>query len=145
MICIPRFNISTDLPPPDSDPFIPQCGFCRSCFTTDEPFFEFERTTVTRVNETYVNLTCEVDSNIPRFSINWSISESEEDDTDELVDGGLIDEKPISIREIMQRDLTMISVLTAPDIVLEQDIRCTVVSSTESQSSMSGAFVEGNQ
>lgn len=142
MVCRTTFNLSAGFPPAGKDPFIPECGFCARCFTTETPFYVFKSTDVFRLNATYVNLTCGVESNIPRpqFSLNWMISD-EEGRRRMLVNGGLVDGKVISIR--VTRDYSLTSTLTAPDSVLEQDVRCTAVSSYKNQSSDSGAFIEG--
>lgn len=142
LVCLPMFRLS-DLPPPqsisDNNLFVRICGYCVSGFSTDEHFFEFERTEVTQVNETYVNLTCQVESNA-QFFIVWST-----DDQTRLEDGGLFDDEFISIHttETMEIDneLIMTSVLIAPDSILEQDnLQCTAESGLGSQSSMMGAF-----
>ena len=152
MVCRPGFNIS-DIPPPTRDgntPFIAECGFCKASYTTEETFYDFDMTTVTRINDTYVRLVCEVMSNIPQFSVNWSISDpADANERIQLDDIDTFDELPISIVNNRQGQSGLVSTLIAPDSILamETDIRCMAESIFKSESSESGAFVlvEGNQ
>ena len=142
MVCIPSFNLSSDLPPPGGDPFIPECGYCVTCFMTEEPYFEFEETLVTRINATYVELVCEIESNVNPFMVAWQVSDEEGGDQTTIGDGDLIEGKSVGVRT-ESRPGSMTSELTAPDVVLEQDIRCVATSDFASQSSEMGAFEEG--
>lgn len=147
MACRPTLNVSTDLPSADPFGFIPECGFCIICFQTGDPYFEFETTAVRRINATYLELICEVLSNLAQYSVGWSIEEENDEDGEEdvrttLVDRALVDGKPVSISVLTLSSVT--STLIAPDVVLEQDIQCTASADVLSQSSESGAFEEGN-
>ena len=144
MVCIPRFNLSSDLPPPGGDPFFPECGYCVTCFMTEEPFFEFEQTHVTRLNATYLALVCEVESNVDQFMVAWQITDEEGGEQTTIRDRDLIEGNPVRVRTTSSRTGSMTSILTAPDIVLEQDIQCMATSEFGSQSSDVGAFEEGN-
>ena len=136
MVCRPTFNLSTVLPSAGERPFTPECGHCARCFATETPFYDFERTDVVRINATYVQLVCEVRSNIPvkDFSLRWTIG-AEEGRRRMLMNGDLVDGKLISIKDTLR-----ISKLTAPDSVLERDVRCRAVSNYKTQSSERGAF-----
>ena len=145
MVCRPTFNLSVDLPSAGEDPFIPECGFCAPCFSTPTPFYDFESTDVVRLNATYVQLVCEVESNIPKeeISLRWTISDEEGRRRMMLVNGDLVDGKMISIKDTPALSVT--SKLTAPDSVLERDVRCRAVSQYKSQSTERGAFTEEDE
>ena len=139
MVCRQTFNLSTDLPPPGRNPFIIECA---PCFATETPFYDFDSTEVTRLNDTYIRLLCEVKSNVPHFTVNWSVRD--EATRRGLMNGSLVDEKPVSISDT-SRDGSVKSSLTAPDDVLMQDVQCTASSDgLGTQSSERGAFVAGN-
>lgn len=145
MVCRPPFNLSADLPSAGQDPFIPECGFCAPCFATDTPFYKFERTSVHRLNTTYVQLVCEVRSNIPmnEFFLRWTISDEDGGRRRMLMNGALVDGKMVSIKDMP--GLSVTSELTALDSVLERDVRCRAVSQYKTQSSDRGAFIEGKE
>lgn len=144
LVCLPRFNISTDIPPADKEPFIPQCGFCVVCFKTLDLNFEFLPLSASVVNETYVNLTCPVEANVP-FSVVWSVEIGVDPNTGtelrvELVDGGGIDGEQISITDDLVvledgTDFVITSVLIAPDAVLDMNVECIANSSFGSSES----------
>ena len=145
MVCRPDFNISA-IPPPNRDgntPFIADCGFCVTRYTTEEVYYDFDQTSVTRINNTYVRLVCEVMSNIPRFFINWSISDPEDASEQLLLENNDVigDQQRVSIVNDRQGSSGLVSTLIAPEIVLERDVQCTAESDYESESSESGAFV----
>lgn len=138
-VCIPRFNFSTDIPPDNRPPLIPECGVCFVCFETLPLNFEFLTVGTSRVNETYVNVTCEVEVNVD-FSIIWTIVISPADATvDEemvvdLIDGDFISGGRIAIQSnsaILDggTDFVIASVLIAPEVVLEMDLECIAESS----------------
>ena len=145
MVCRPgSVNLTTDLPPTGAeDPYLAQCGYCITCFKTEEAYFEFESTSVARINASYVALLCEVASNLVSFSINWSISEEEGGETMMLEDGSFVDGNLVSVK-VEQLSATT-SILTAPNVVLERDVQCTAESTVLSQSSEKGAFEYGNR
>ena len=147
LVCRQTFNFST-VPRPPNDPRIPDCGFCSICFETDEQNFMFETTLVSRIDDTYVNLTCQVKSNA-NFEIFWTFVslESGSSRRRRLGEGDLIDGDRVSIDDTTLQDangvgVTVTSSLTAPDIVLEQSVECLAESEFESRRSMMGAFEE---
>lgn len=142
MVCRPGFNMSS-IPPLNQDgntPFINECGYCTTCYTTEGAFYDFDMTTVTRINKTHIRLVCDVVSNIPRFFINWSISDPVNNERMVLENGDVIDEEPVSIVNEPQGSDSYMSTLVAPDVILERDVRCEANSDYKSQSSESGAF-----
>lgn len=137
LVCLPRFNISTDLPPPPREPVIPECGFCRLCFQTLDVNFEYLTTEAVRLNETHVNYTCEIEVNV-EFSIVWFSNNQS------LADGDLIDEEPLSIRSEMVlldggTDYVVNSMLIAPDALTDTYVRCEAVTAFISES----VYLEG--
>ena len=142
-VCLPRFNISSDIPPDiNRPPLIPECGFCFICFQTLELNYEFLTVGSSRVNETHVNAICEVEANVD-FSILWTIVMSPagaaEDQVVDLIDGDFVSGGRISIQSnsmILEdgTDLVITSVLTAPEDVLEMELQCIVESSFEFKS-----------
>ena len=148
MVCRPDFNISSipRLNRNGNTPYINECGYCTTCYTTEEVFYDFDMTTVTRINDTHVRLVCDVMSNIPHFSINWSISDSVDANERLMLDNGdVVDEQPVSIVNEHQGLNGFMSTLIAPETILERDIQCMADSDYKTQSSESGAFelIEG--
>lgn len=144
MVCRPRFNIRgiPPLTPSGTTRFIAECGYCTACYTTEEAFYDFDMTTVTRINDTHVQLVCDVMSNIPQFFINWSISDPENVSERLILDNGdVVDELPVSVINERQGSNGYMSTLIAPETILERDVLCTANSTDyRSQSSESGAF-----
>ena len=143
MVCRPGFNLST-IPPltrSGTTRFIPNCGYCSACYTTEEVFYDFDMTTATRINDTYVRFTCDVTSNIRRFFINWSISDSVDVNKQMILDSSdVIDELPISILDERQGSGGLMSTLIAPGTILERDVQCIAQSTYKTQPSEIGAF-----
>jgi hypothetical protein len=132
--------------PSGNTPFIPDCGYCTACYATEEDFYDFEMTTVTRVNATHVQLLCDVTSNVPQFFINWSISDPEAaNGRMRLDDGDVIDDRPVSVINERQGSDGYMSTLIAPEAVLDRDIQCIANSDFGPQPSGSGSFqlIEG--
>lgn len=125
---------------------VPECGLCAVCFQTDPLRITFEETSISRLNDTYVSLTCRVTANVPVIT-EWSaIDISVNADAPQRVsldDGNLVDGQEISVF-IDYSDSGMIhretTVLVAPDIVLEGDVRCAAFTAFGSQRSLPGAF-----
>ena len=149
MICRPGFNTSSIRPPPMPNrltPFIADCGYCTACYSTEEIFYDFDTTTVSRIDATHVQLVCDITSNVAGFTSYWSISDPvNENERIMLDDGGVIDGLPVSIADERQGSGGFMSVLVAPEGVLDRDIQCIANSSFGRQSSESGAFqlIEG--
>ena len=142
LACLPRFNISTDLAPDNSAPLIPECGFCFVCFQTLDLVFEFLTLDSVRVNETYFNVTCNVEANVEFFVI-WTIVESlgmtSEPMRRELTDRDLVGGERISIQfnsMILEdgTDFIINTVLTAPEAVFDMGLQCTTESDFGSES-----------
>lgn len=149
MICRPGFNTSDITPPPmpnGNTPFIADCGYCMACYSTEEVYYDFDTTTVSRINATHVRLVCDITSNVGRFFINWSISDPVNENEEMVLDNGdVIDDQSVSIVNERQGSGGYMSTLVAPEGVLERDIQCIADSSFGRQSSESGAFqlIEG--
>ena len=143
MVCRPRFN-TQNIPPltlNGTTRFIAQCGYCTTCYTTEEVYYDFDMTTVTRINNTHIQLVCDVMSNIPQFFINWSISDPEDaSERTILYNGYVIDELSVSVIDEPWGSNRYMSTLIAPETVLERDVLCTAESIYGRQSSKSGAF-----
>lgn len=143
MVCRPGFNTSR-LPPLNRDgdtPFVRECGLCRTCGTTEAAYYDFDMTSTVRLNSTHVRLVCEVLSNIPRFYINWSISDPVDPNEPIILDtGDTVDEQPISIVNERQGSSGLVSTLVALDSILERDVQCTAVSAYREQSTDVGEF-----
>lgn len=144
MVCRPGFNIS-DIPPltrNGATPFIAECGYCTVCYTTEAVFYDFDTTTVTRLNDTHLRLVCDVMSNVPRFFINWSISDPMDVNERMILESGdIVDEQPVSVVNERQGSDGYMSTLIAPESILERDVLCVANSmSYRDQASESGAF-----
>ena len=149
MICRPGFDTSNIRPPRMPNrltPFIEDCGSCTACYSTEEIFYDFDTTTVSRVNSTHVRLVCDITSNVAGFAINWSISDPVDENERMMLDNGdVIDDLPVFIADERQGSGGFMSVLVAPEGVLDRDIQCIANSNFGRQSSESGAFqlIEG--
>lgn len=142
MVCTPDFNTS-DLPLTGDNPFIPECGYCIRCFMTEQPYFKFDETYVMRLNSTYVELICEVESNVNEFSITWSVAVEEGRERMVISNGDVIEGKLFLVDIASSTPGSVTSTLIAPDIVLDQDVQCMAMSEFASRSSEEGAFFEG--
>lgn len=128
------FNISS-LPVPQTAPRTQECGFCSVCLETEGQRFIFESTKVSRVNETYVNLTCQVESNAD-FTIAWTMvspSNSGSMPRRRLSDGDEVAGERVSITDQTLvdsngRDFTVASYLVAPDIIFNRSVECRAAS-----------------
>ena len=125
VVCLPRVNISNDLPPPPMEPTIPGCGVCRVCFETLPVNYEFLVTEAMLVNQTHTNYTCEVEVNVD-FSLVWSSNGRT------LVDGDLIDGVPVSIQSAKElldggTDYVIRSWLIGPDALTDMFVTCEAV------------------
>ena len=144
MVCRPGFNIS-DIPPltrNGATPLIAECGYCTVCYTTEAVFYDFDMTTVTRLNDTHLRLVCDVMSNVPQFFINWSISDPVDVNERMILESGdIVDEQPVSVVNERQGSDGYMSTLIAPESILERDVLC-VANSTlyRDQASESEAF-----
>ena len=153
LVCLPRFNISTAALPPESNTtFISECGFCSVCFRTDDLVFEFMLTECSRVNESHVNLTCQIESNLD-FFIEWSVGiidpETDEPRRMKLVDGELFYMEPVSIYENSIEieggmEIIVTSELIVSDSIFQMDVECTARSVFGAESSAAGTFEEGS-
>ena len=143
-VCLPRFNISTDIPTDNRPPLIPECGFCLVCFETLPLNYEFLTISSSRLNETYVNVTCEVEANVD-FYVLWTIvmipvdAAVDEEEIVDLTDGDLVSGRQIAIQSSSTivdggTDFVIASVLIAPEDVLEMDLQCIAESSLGSDS-----------
>ena len=142
MVCLPRFNISTDLAPPPLEPFLPECGFCLACFQTLALNFEFLGEIVSRVNDTHLNFTCEVEVNVD-FSVIWTIEiiDPETDDVERLdlsdrdpVEGGVVSIQADLVVLEDGTDFVITSVLIAPEMLIDMNVQCTAESPFGSES-----------
>lgn len=122
---------------------VPECGLCAVCFQTDPLRITFEETSVSRLNDTYVSLTCRVNANVPVVT-EWSVIGINADTASQrisLEDGDLMNGQEISVvYSDSGMDYTETTVLVAPDIILDRDVRCTAFTAFGSQRSISGAF-----
>ena len=123
--------------------YVPECGLCAICFQTDLLHITFEETSVSRLNDTYVSLTCRVNANVPVVT-EWSVIGINADTASQrisLADRDLVNGQEISvIYSDSGLDCTETTVLVAPDIILEGDVRCAAFTVFGSQRSMPGAF-----
>ena len=127
-----------------------QCGFCAVCFQTDRLVIRFEETSVIRLNDTHVNLTCRVTANVDDIFIEWSAISTVPGERPRrrfLFNGGryngqrvLIDLRDETVSLGPRIEFGVASVLVAPSSILEGDIRCDASSQFDSRRSMPGAF-----
>ena len=101
---------------------------------------------MSRLNNTYVSLMCRVNANVPVVT-EWSVININVDNGApqriSLYDGDLVDGQEISVTVDYSdsgMDHTETTVLVAPDIILEGDVRCAAFTAFGSQRSMEGAF-----
>ena len=110
---------------------------------TEQPYFKFDETYVMRLNSTYVELICEVESNVNEFSITWSVAVEEGGERMVISNGDVIEGKLFLVDIANSTPGSVTSILLAPDIVLDQDVQCMATSEFASRSSEEGAFFEG--
>lgn len=125
---------------------VPECGLCVVCFQTDPLRITFEETSVSRLNDTYVSLTCHVTANVPAIT-EWSVIDVGMDTIApqrvSLYDGDLVNGQKISVfvdysdSEMVYAETT---VLVAPDVILDRDVQCVAFTAFGSKRSLSGAF-----
>ena len=109
----------------------------------------FEENLVSRVNETYTNLTCQVNSNA-NFEVVWTFITQVADGSSrrrrlnegDRVDGNRVSVYGTTLQDTNGVDFTVTSTLIAPDIVLEQSVECLAESEFASRRSAMGAFEE---
>ena len=148
LVCRRNVNITTDLPPPPSEPHVPECGHCFACFQTDRQRFTFERTVVSRVDDVFLNLTCQVESNGP-FRISWTVMSLDSNNPRRmrLENGDRFDGERVRVENRTMEgrngmEVVVTSSIIAADEILEQNVECLAESSSEMQRSQPEAFEE---
>lgn len=155
LVCLPRFNLSTA--GLSNTTFLPECGFCSSCFRTEEVSFEFLITDTARLPENgqLVNLTCQVESNVNDTMIEWAAEifdvEADRARRRRLNNGEIFDAQPIQVtsqrseRTGGSREYLVTSELIISDSIFEEAefVECRAISMFRNASSAEGAFQPG--
>jgi hypothetical protein len=154
LVCLPRFDIANlTNEAVGTSLTLPECGFCSVCFRTADVFFEFMLTESSPLSEGFVNLTCQIESNVD-FNIEWRVEifdpETGETRRERLNTGEEFDMEPIEITQTSTvieegSEVIVTSELIILDSIFEmENVDCRARSPFEdSPPSMPGAFQQG--